>query len=71
MHCHIHPCRVPWETIAIEPNGDVRIGDVFGPILGNALASDLNELWNASPAQTARTESLQQRLCGAGPTVCL
>jgi glycosidase/MoaA/NifB/PqqE/SkfB family radical SAM enzyme len=67
----IHPCRTPWETIAIEPNGDVRIGDVFGPLLGNVLASELAELWLAEPARAQRVTSTQQRLCGAGPVVCL
>lgn len=67
----IHPCRASYETIAVEPNGDARIGDVFGPILGNVLTSDLAELWNASPARGARSESFQRRLCGAGPVVCL
>jgi glycosidase/MoaA/NifB/PqqE/SkfB family radical SAM enzyme len=67
----IHPCRTPWETIAVEPNGDVRIGDVFGPILGNVLQTDLIESWNAEPARAARHEIAKMRLCSAGPVICL
>ncbi|HSO37006.1 MAG TPA: alpha-amylase family glycosyl hydrolase [Labilithrix sp.] len=67
----IHPCRTPWETVCVEPNGDVRAQDFFGPILGNVTATPLRELWNARPAQEARERSLATRLCGAGPVTCL
>jgi hypothetical protein len=38
----IHPCRTPWDTACIEPNGDVRALDFFGPILGNVTSSPIS-----------------------------
>lgn len=67
----IHPCRVPWETICIEPNGDARVLDFFGPIVGNVLAQPLRDSWNAREAMEARLQSVRGRLCGAGPVTCL
>lgn len=68
----IHPCRVPWETICIEPNGDARVVDFFGPIAGNVLARPLRELWNERAAAEARAEVRAARLCGPnGPATCL
>jgi MoaA/NifB/PqqE/SkfB family radical SAM enzyme len=70
--CMIHPCRTPWETVCIEPNGDVRVRDFFGPILGNLTRSPLETLWNADVAQRLRGDAVATRLCGpAGPVVCL
>jgi MoaA/NifB/PqqE/SkfB family radical SAM enzyme len=67
----IHPCRTPWETVCVEPNGDVRAQDFFGPILGNATRTPLARLWNAEIAQALRREAVASRLCGTGPVVCL
>lgn len=68
----IHPCRTPWETACVEPNGDVRVNDFFGPIAGNVTRSPLAALWNAPPAVEARERMKTARLCGAsGPVTCL
>jgi len=67
----IHPCRTPWETVCVEPNGDVRVQDFFGPVLGNVTMTPLRELWNARPAVEGRERSLAARLCGTGPVTCL
>lgn len=67
----IHPCRTPWETICVEPNGDVRAVDFFGPVLGNVVVTPVARLWNAPDAQGARDRSRGARICGAGPVVCL
>jgi glycosidase/MoaA/NifB/PqqE/SkfB family radical SAM enzyme len=70
--CTIHPCRTPWETACIEPNGDVRAKDFFGPVLGNVTQTPLSSLWNAEAAQRARREAAQSRLCGPhGPVTCV
>jgi MoaA/NifB/PqqE/SkfB family radical SAM enzyme len=70
--CEIHPCRTPWETACIEPNGDVRARDFYGSILGNVTQTPLAELWNAAPAQQLRRDVSHSRLCGpSGPVVCI
>ena len=67
----IHPCRTPWETACIEPDGEVHCRDFYGPTLGNVTQASLRELWNAPAAQALRIASARARLCGAGPVVCL
>ncbi len=67
----IHPCRTPWETACIEPNGDVRAGDFFGPILGNLAETSLIDLWNNAEAQQLRRAMTLSRRCLSGPVVCV
>ena len=67
----IHPCRTLWETVCVEPNGDIRVQDFFGPIVGNVTVTPLRELWNAPAAQQIRSRALATRLCGAGPVTCV
>jgi glycosidase/MoaA/NifB/PqqE/SkfB family radical SAM enzyme len=68
----IHPCRTPWETVCVEPNGDVRVLDFFGPIVGNVTATSLAELWNQAAAVEARERAKLSRPCGpAGPVTCV
>ncbi|MEA2746042.1 MAG: cyclomaltodextrinase / maltogenic alpha-amylase / neopullulanase [Myxococcales bacterium] len=68
----IHPCRTAWETVCVEPNGDLRVTDFFGPIVGNVTRATLGELWNAPAAFEARERSKSGRLCGpSGPVTCL
>jgi cyclomaltodextrinase / maltogenic alpha-amylase / neopullulanase len=69
--CMMHPCRTPWETACVEPNGDVRLGDFFGPILGNVTDRPLANLWNAREAQEKRVAAARARLCGTGPVTCV
>lgn len=68
----IHPCRTPWETVCVEPNGDIRVRDFFGPILGNVTSKPLADLWNEQPARDLRRDASLSRLCApAGPVVCV
>ena len=67
----IHPCRTPWETICVEPNGDVRVQDFFGPILGNVTVTPLRALWDSRAAEEARERAVVTHLCGLGPVTCL
>jgi MoaA/NifB/PqqE/SkfB family radical SAM enzyme len=68
----IHPCRAPWEVACVEPNGDVRGGYFFGPILGNVTQEGVEEIWNGSVARAERARSRDARLCGPnGPVTCL
>lgn len=67
----IHPCRTPWDTACIEPNGDVRALDFYGPILGNVTSTPISELWNAADAIEVRKASWRRRICGSGPVTCL
>lgn len=69
--CEIHPCRTPWETACIEPNGDIRAVDFFGPVLGNVLEAPLATMWNAPPARGAREASRLARICSPGAVTCL
>jgi MoaA/NifB/PqqE/SkfB family radical SAM enzyme len=68
----IHPCRTPWETVCVEPNGDVRVVDFYGPIVGNVTHAPLARLWNEGEAQAARERSRLARVCGpSGPVTCV
>lgn len=67
----IHPCRVTWEHACIEPNGDVRMGDFFGPVLGSVAEAPISALWNGPTALAERRRAVAVRLCGAGPVTCV
>ena len=67
----IHPCRSPWEHACVEPNGDVKLGDFFGPVLGNLAEEPLEVMWNGAAARAARVNAQASRLCGAGPVLCV
>jgi MoaA/NifB/PqqE/SkfB family radical SAM enzyme len=68
----IHPCRTAWETACVEPNGDVRVMDFFGPIVGNVTVTSMVDLWNGAEARAARQRAKLSRLCGpAGPVTCV
>lgn len=67
----IHPCRGPWEHACVEPNGDVKVGDFFGPVLGNLGEASLDALWNSAAARAARVNAQALRLCGSGPVRCV
>lgn len=61
----IDPCRAPWEHACIDPNGDVRIADFWGPVIGNLAAEDLASVWSGPLARTERLRALATRPCGA------
>lgn len=68
----IHPCRAPWDTACVEPDGAVRALDFFGPVLGDVTRTPLAVLWNGPEARLARERSMLARRCGpAGPVTCL
>lgn len=66
----INPCRLPYELVCIEPNGDVKPIDFFHHPAGNVLRKDLREIWNSPLFALARSGSLSQRLCGAAAPYC-
>jgi MoaA/NifB/PqqE/SkfB family radical SAM enzyme len=66
----IHPCRSLWDLACVEPNGDVRLGEFFGPILGNVTERSLADLWRGPVAEAARQRAISERLCGRGPVTC-
>ncbi|HEY3447761.1 MAG TPA: SPASM domain-containing protein [Myxococcales bacterium] len=66
----IRPCRTAWEHVCISPNGDVRLGDLFGVVLGNLAEASLPEIWNGPVASSERMRSIHERPCGHGPVVC-
>lgn len=67
------PCRTPWETACIEPDGTVKLGDFFGPMLGRlgAEGRSIEELWNRDQAREARERFVRERPCGRGPATCV
>lgn len=68
----IHPCRAPWDTACVEPDGAVRALEFFGPVLGDVTKTPLAELWNGPEARLARERSMLARRCGPqGPVTCL
>jgi glycosidase/MoaA/NifB/PqqE/SkfB family radical SAM enzyme len=67
----IHPCRAAWEHACVAPNGDVHLGDFFGPVLGNLAEEALATMWNGEIARAERLRAQKSRLCGAGPVTCV
>lgn len=66
----INPCRLPWEAVCVEPNGDVRPVDFRQPVEGNLLERDLADLFNGKAFQRARAQAIMRRPCGVGPATC-
>lgn len=66
----IHPCRAPWDRACIEPNGDVRLGDVHGSIVGNLSNEDLSEIWSGAVARAERHRIRSSWKCAPGPMTC-
>jgi MoaA/NifB/PqqE/SkfB family radical SAM enzyme len=61
----INPCRMPWEVVCIEPNGDVKPDNFHQGAVGNLLTTDLLSLWNTEHFKDRRRASVQQRRCGS------
>ncbi|MFT3768792.1 MAG: SPASM domain-containing protein [Minicystis sp.] len=68
---HIHPCLGPWDHACIAPNGDVYLGEFFGPVIGNLAEESLAGMWNGPVAQSERRRAMRGRPCGAGPVTCM
>ncbi len=66
----INACRSPWETVAVEASGDVRLGDFWGPVLGNLLHAPLSALFAGDAARQWRQKSREERICG-GDVTCV
>jgi MoaA/NifB/PqqE/SkfB family radical SAM enzyme len=67
----INACRSPWETACIEASGDVRLGDFWGPRLGNLMDAPLVDLFSGPAAREWRMRSQNERVCGPGAVTCL
>ena len=66
----LNPCRLPWELVCVEPNGDVRPLSFHHPVAGNVGVEDLADIWRGPAFRAIRETTLRTRLCGAGPTTC-
>jgi glycosidase/MoaA/NifB/PqqE/SkfB family radical SAM enzyme len=59
----IHPCRVTWDHACIEPNGDVRMGDFFGEVIGSLVASPFTDIWRGRSAALERVRASRAWPC--------
>src|SRR5207244_4147033 len=50
----LNACRAPWESLCVEPNGDVRPLSFHHPVAGNVLADDLATIWRGPVFAEAR-----------------
>ncbi len=66
----IDPCRAPWELACIAPNGDVRMADFWGPVLGNVVESSLQAVWSGEAARAERERAMLARPCGMRRPTC-
>lgn len=66
----INACRLPYEQVCVEPNGDVRPVTFHHPVAGNLLEQDLLEIWNGPVFADVREAQRRKRLCGGGPATC-
>lgn len=66
----INACRLPYEQVCVEPNGDVRPVTFHHPVAGNVLEQGLLDLWNGPVFAEVRREQRARRLCGQGPATC-
>ncbi|MFO0643176.1 MAG: alpha-amylase family glycosyl hydrolase [Polyangiaceae bacterium] len=65
-----HPCRAAWEIACVEPDGQVRLGDFFGPVLGRVGPTSIASLWSSPVAREHRERVVAVRPCGRGPRAC-
>jgi cyclomaltodextrinase / maltogenic alpha-amylase / neopullulanase len=65
----INSCRLPYEAVALEPDGDVKPWWFSEPVAGNIRRNDLSEIWNRTPFVAARERSVAERRC-AGVSTC-
>ena len=66
----INSCRLPFELICVEPDGDLKPLSFHHPVGGNLLREGLEAAWNSPPFVEARARSRSERPCGSGPTTC-
>ncbi len=68
--CELNPCRQPWDTIFVEPDGAVKPIDFHHPPAGSLLDHDLMSIWNGPAFVLARSRAMRSRPCGLGPKTC-
>jgi len=66
----INPCRLPFELVCVEPDGDLKPQSFHAPAAGNLLRDGLAACWTGPGFQSARAQVRATRLCGPGPTCC-
>lgn len=66
----INPCRLPWELVCIEPDGDVKPMSFGHPAAGNLLQDDLAAIWNRSPFVDERRRSIRHCLHPGATPLC-
>jgi len=66
----LNPCRMPWEVVCVEPNGDVKPMGFEHMVAGNVLEEDLGAIFNKTAFQLARRRSANHRECTPGKASC-
>ncbi|MHB8874445.1 MAG: radical SAM protein [Myxococcaceae bacterium] len=66
----INPCRLPYEVVCVEPNGEVKPLSFHHPPAGSLLEQGLLELWRSEPFVRAREAAAASRPCARGPATC-
>jgi glycosidase/MoaA/NifB/PqqE/SkfB family radical SAM enzyme len=67
------PCRMPWDTACIDPDGAVHAVSYEHPTVGHLMWSDLLAIWDGEAARKVRQDSLHRypleirRTCPADP----
>ncbi|MBI4819320.1 MAG: radical SAM protein [Deltaproteobacteria bacterium] len=69
-HAAVNACRLPYELVCVEPNGDVKPNDFHQPPAGNVLERSLDEIWRGAGFVLARNRRLLARPCRAGRPTC-
>lgn len=66
----LNPCRLPWEVVCVEPDGDVKPLSFHHPVAGNVLVDDLADIFRGDVFAEVRRTVRATRLCGEGPATC-
>jgi glycosidase/MoaA/NifB/PqqE/SkfB family radical SAM enzyme len=53
------PCRMPWDTACIDPDGTVHPVSYESPSVGHLLWDDLLDIWDGEAARRVRAEALR------------
>jgi MoaA/NifB/PqqE/SkfB family radical SAM enzyme len=54
------PCRMPWDTACIDPDGAVHAVSYEHPTIGHLMWADLLAIWDGEAARNVRQESLRR-----------
>lgn len=66
----INPCRLPYELVCVEPNGDVKPVSFEHAVAGNLLEQPLDRIWNSESFVRDRRRTLAMRRCPDGVIRC-